>query len=333
VHADAVVVHSDHAVGRGADRPAFFSEACLVDAPVTDPVVDAIERLVQEEVGRNIVALCDAAAGGLRGAAASLAAGPARVGLITGFYVPGGAPPAAETDGPVGTALLARALGEIGIACRLATDTPCRDACAAALAGADAAAVPVDAVALGQPLAPLIAAWRGAKITHAVSIERCGRSADGPPRNMRGEDIGTYTAPLDELFAAGPWATIAVGDGGNEIGMGAISAAVIAAHVAHGDRIACRTPADHLIVAGVSNWGAWGLVAALAALRADWRARLVGCLDEDLDRRILEATVRDGPAVDGVSRRQAMTVDNLDLATHHRKLRAIRALVEAGHAV
>ena len=33
-----------------------------------------------------------------------------RVGLITGFFVPLGSPPAAETDGPVGAALLARGL-------------------------------------------------------------------------------------------------------------------------------------------------------------------------------------------------------------------------------
>jgi D-glutamate cyclase len=297
------------------------------------PLVDAIERLVQEEVGRNIGALCAAARGGLWGAAMALAAEPVRVGLITGFYVPGGEPPAAETDGPVGTALLARALREIGIACRLATDTPCRDACAAALGGAGAAEVPVDAVAPGMPLSPLIEVWRAAGITHAVSIERCGRSRDGAPRNMRGEDIGSYTAPLDELFAAGPWQTIAVGDGGNEIGMGRIPRTVIAAAVAHGETIACATSAHHLIVTGVSNWGAWGLVAALAAIRGDWRERLLACLDEERDRRILEAAVRQGPAVDGVSRRQEMTVDNLDLATHHRKLRAIRSLVAAEHAV
>ena len=32
------------------------------------------------------------------------------VGIITGFYVPLGTPPAAETDGPVGAAMLAGAL-------------------------------------------------------------------------------------------------------------------------------------------------------------------------------------------------------------------------------
>jgi hypothetical protein len=295
-------------------------------------LVDRIERLVQVDVGRNVAALFDAAGGGLRGAASVLlSARSGRVGLITGFYVPQGTPPAAETDGPLGAALLAKALGAVGIPCRLATDEPCRGACAAALVGAGARDVPIDIIALGAPLAPLIETWRRAGITHAISIERCGRSADGPPRNMRGQDIGSYTAPLDDLFVAGPWKTIAVGDGGNEIGMGAISRGLIALHIDHGETIACVTPAQHLIVAGVSNWGAYALIGALAALREDWRPTLLGCLDEAVDRAVLEAMIEQGPAVDGVSRLPTLTVDNLDIATHHQVLRKIRTLVEHGH--
>ena len=108
---------------------------------------------------------------------------------------------------------------------------------------------------IAADVAQMIETWRRSGITHAISIERCGRSADGAPRNMRGQDIGSYTAPLDELFTAGPWETIAVGDGGNEIGMGSIPRELIARHIDHGETIACVTPAQHLIVAGVSNWG------------------------------------------------------------------------------
>ena len=294
-----------------------------------DSVVDDIERLIQVDVGRNVTALFEAARGGLAGGARALAAAEARVGFITGFYVPLGSPPAAETDGPVGTAMLAKGLVEVGIACRLATDELCRNACVAALAGAGATDVPVDT----GDIATMIATWRRAGITHAISIERCGRSADGAPRNMRGLDISSFTAPLDDLFIAGPWETIAVGDGGNEIGMGSLPRGLIGQHVDHGETIACTTPAQHLIVAGVSNWGAYGLLGALAALRPDWRERLLACLDEEHDKAVLEATVNNGPAVDGVSRLRAMTVDNLELAVHHNKLREIRALVEARHAV
>jgi hypothetical protein len=301
----------------------------MADRPDPHELVNGIERLIHVDVGRNISALFDAARGGLWEAASTIASVPSvRVGLITGFYVPQGSPPAAETDGPVGVALLAKGFEGIGIHCRVATDEPCRSACAAAVAGAGCTDVPIDVVAVGHPLAPLIQTWRDAAITHAISIERCGRSVDGAPRNMRGEDIGSYTAPLDDLFSAGPWQTIAVGDGGNEIGMGALSRSLIGRHVAHGETIACVTPAQHLIVAGVSNWGAYALLGALAALRTEWRVTLLACLDERLDRRVLEAVITQGPAIDGVSLLRTPTVDNLDIATHHRVLRMIRMLVE-----
>jgi D-glutamate cyclase len=306
----------------------------MVSAGTPQAAVDAIERAVQRDVGRNIGALCEAARGGLWRAAGAIASAPdCRVGLITGFFVPLGSPPAAETDGPIGTALLARGLAAVGIPCRLATDMPCANACKVALSAGGTAEVPVDAAALGAPLTEVIESWRAAGITHAVSIERCGRSADGAPRNMRGQDISAHTATLDDLFAAGPWETIAVGDGGNEIGMGALPRALIGRHVEHGETIACVTPANHLIVVGVSHWGAYALLGALAVVRPEWRAKLLACLDEALDWKILEAMLRDGPAVDGVSRIQAPTIDNFDLTFHHQQLRAIRALAEGVHAV
>src|SRR5580658_5823582 len=295
-------------------------------------LIDAIEAVIQQDVGRNIAPLFAAARGGLRGAVAALAAtgdaGGGTIGLITGFYVPGGTPPAAETDGPVGVALLAHALRRVGVACRVCTDELCAPACRAALAGV--ADVPVDVVPLGGSVDAVISTWRARDVRLAVAIERCGRTADGTARNMRGDDIGAYTTLLDDLFLAGPWDTIAVGDGGNEIGMGALPRSLIGAHVAHGEAIACVTPASHLIVAGVSHWGAYALLGGLAVARADWRQALLACLDPGLDQAILAATVRDGPAVDGVTRQQTLTIDSLDCATHHAVLEAIRALVREG---
>jgi hypothetical protein len=149
---------------------------------------------------------------------------------------------------------------------------------------------------------------------------------------MRGDDISFYVTLLDDLFLAGPWDTIAIGDGGNEIGMGALPASVIHTHIAHGSAIACVTPARYLIVAGVSHWGAYALIGGLAVTRADWLGTLLACLDPALDQAILEATVRDGPAVDGVTRRQTLTIDSLDSTTHHAVLEAIRMLVWGAEA-
>ena len=289
--------------------------------------VDRIEALIHQEVGRNTDGLFAAAKGGLWHAASALATASDRsVGIITGFYVPLGTPPAAETDGPVGAAMLAGALSRVGVPCRLVTDEPCGGTCAAALRGSE---IPLDVVPLGGAVDDTVALWRSLGVSHAVSIERCGRSADGAPRNMRGEDISAFTTPLDELFLAGPWQRIAIGDGGNEIGMGSLPASLIGAHVAHGETIACATPADHLIVAGVSNWGGYALIGALAVIRDDWRATLIDCLDPERDGAILQAMVYDGPAVDGVTRQRTLTVDSMPAEVHHAKLHAIRVVVEA----
>jgi hypothetical protein len=289
--------------------------------------IDRIEALIHQDVGRNIAPLFAASQSGLWLAASALAATQApRIGLLTGFYVPFGTPAAAETDGPAGAALLARFFAAIGVTCRLLTDTPCVAACKAALAGAGLHETPLDAVAVDAPLGPTTAAWRELGIDWVIAIERCGRSAGGAPRNMRGQDISPNAAPLDEVFSAGPWRTIAIGDGGNELGMGSLPAGLIEAHVAFGATIACVTPATHLVMAGVSHWGAYALIAALGLLRPAWRGAMLEGLDAATDRAILEALVFQGPAVDGVTLRQAVTIDSLDLATHQQKLAAIRAV-------
>ncbi|MBV9251061.1 MAG: DUF4392 domain-containing protein [Acetobacteraceae bacterium] len=299
----------------------------------TRTLIDQIEHLIHQDVGRHVQALFAAASGGLWSAAHALAgASRPHIGLITGFYVPLGTPPAAETDGPAATALLVTALTRAGIPCRVLTDDPCREACRAALAGAALQDVPVDTVGVDEPLGGMIAAWRDHGITCAIAIERCGRSAGGPPRNMRGVDISAHTAALDELFSAGPWQTIGIGDGGNEIGMGSLPRPLVAEHVNEGEIIACVTPADHLIMTGVSHWGAYGLIAALALLRPDWMSVLLPCLDPALDRAILRKLVTEGPAVDGVTQRQTLTIDTLGLEAHHAKMRQILAVCRrAGH--
>ena len=283
--------------------------------------IDLIEASIQQEVGRGATGLFAASKGGLWSAVSALsAARPVHVGILTGFFVPRGTPPAAETDGPAGAALLALALSRIGVRCRLLTDDACRAAGEAALKGAGLSDVPIDGIAPLASLEPVIGAWRGRGIDWIVAIERCGLSADGRPRNMRGDDISAYAAPLDRVFTAGPWRTIAIGDGGNEIGMGSLPSGLIAREVRNGAAIACVTPADHLITAGISHWGVYGLIAGLAVIRRDWRDSLMKCLDPAIDLRILETLVEQGPAVDGVTLGRTLTIDGLDLAVHQAKL-------------
>jgi len=289
--------------------------------------IDRIEALIQQEVGRGVTAMFAAARGGLRGAVAALsAAKPRSVGIMTGFFVPRGTPPAAETDGPAGAALLALALSRIGVDCRFLTDEVCRTACAAALSGGGITGVSIDAVAPDVPLEPVIEAWRALGIDWVIAIERCGLSADGRPYNMRGEDIGAHAAPLDRVFTAGPWRTIAIGDGGNEIGMGALPAGLIARELPLGATIACVTPAEFLITAGVSHWGAYGLIAGLALHGTGWRTALLECLDPAIDLRIVEALVEQGPAVDGITLGRTLTIDGLDMTFHRARLEQVRTI-------
>jgi hypothetical protein len=187
--------------------------------------------------------------------------------------------------------------------------------------------VAIDAVASNAPLDILIDAWRSHGIDWMIAIERCGAGVDGRPRNMRGEDVGAYAAPLDRFFVAGPWRTIAIGDGGNEVGMGSLPAGLIAREMPLGAKIACVTPADHLITAGVSHWGAYGLIAGLALSEPAWRETLLACLDPAIDRRIIETLVTRGPAVDGVTLGRTMTIDGFDLSVHEAKLERVRECV------
>ena len=108
--------------------------------------------------------------------------------------------------------------------------------------------------------------------------------------------------------------------------MGKIPPDVIARNIPHGERIACRVPTDHLIVAGVSNWGAYALAAGVAVLR---RQRLPASLfDVERERELLRVMVEEGPLVDGVTAQQTVTVDGLAFDDYAEPLRRIGELLE-----
>jgi len=245
--------------------------------------------------------------GGARRAAEALR-GARRVVITTGFVV---ASQTAETDGPPGAAVLGRALRQLGAEVSYVTDdvtAPVLSATLAALgeptdvaryrAGADAAR---DTLERTRP-------------THLVAIERPGRARDGVYRNMRGDDVSAWNAPIDEIFLLAEKTpdrviTIGVGDGGNEIGMGNVRARLVRAG-ALARRIASVVRVDHLVVAGVSNWGAYGIAAHLGGLAG---RPLLHTPDDE--RRLVAACVAAG-ACDGVTRRRQHTVDNLSLDVH-----------------
>ncbi len=69
-------------------------------------------------------------------------------------------------------------------------------------------------------------------------------------------------------------------------------------------------------MAGVSNWGAYGLIAALAILRPDWAPTLDGFLTAERDGAVTRATVEEAGAIDGVTARREATVDGFGPDVH-----------------
>lgn len=151
----------------------------------------------------------------------------------------------------------------------------------------------------------------------------------GRCHNMRGEVIDLVTAPLHRLFdsiAAQrlPIMTVGIGDGGNEIGMGALPWHLLseltdprggsAGRTNLLSRVACRVTTDHTIVAGVSNWGGFALALAVAAMRGLAAAELAGAVDRQAD--LVETLVASAGAVDGFSGRCEPLVDGLDHGAH-----------------
>jgi len=95
--------------------------------------------------------------------------------------------------------------------------------------------------------------------------------------------------------------SVGIGDGGNEIGMGNLAAAIPMVMPLAGKP--CTTKTSRLVISSVSNWGAWGVIAAMS--RQLGRYLLPTRHDA---REMLRRTVELG-AVDGTTGRRTETVD------------------------
>eukprot|EP01063_Lacrimia_lanifica_P038362 TRINITY_DN8147_c0_g1_i2.p1 TRINITY_DN8147_c0_g1~~TRINITY_DN8147_c0_g1_i2.p1 ORF type:complete len:336 (+),score=94.32 TRINITY_DN8147_c0_g1_i2:65-1072(+) len=313
--------------------------------------VGHLEALVtRDEGGRGIAPLVQPDV--LRQAAAALV-DARKVAVATGFPCliaadgsvrgdVGGTPQ--ETDGPPGAVAIAKAVLALdpGAEVALLTDevsAPVLLACVGAALGEAAARVAVHAFPPRgeRSEAEWDAAWGGLLETggfdHLVAIERAGPAADGRCYTMGGKDMTHLLAPLEQLFlraAAAGVPTTAIGDGGNELGMGNV-APLVRRHIPGGAGIACVTEVTHLIVASVSNWGGYALAAAMAAEVAARAPDAVGVPDAMLvtaeeARATLAAAVAAG-ARDGIVGTAApdLLVDGFGWDVQARVLRALRA--------
>ncbi len=251
-----------------------------------------------------------------RRAAAFIAEVPGPVLIATGFCTYG----RAETDGPLGAIALGEALGRLGYKVGYLTDRVGRGPLDA-LRGPETELIEVpitDLETVRRLAEEILADWRP---TALIAVERCGLTRDGRYLTMRGVDITAETAYLDVFF----WLhgrTVGIGDGGNEIGMGKLYDIIRQTPGMPTDPAA--TPVSHLVIAGVCNWGAYGLVAGLSLLAGQ---NLLP--DPDLERQRLETLVRAG-AVDGITGRPEPTVDTFPWEVSGEILEELHQLVQSG---
>ncbi|TNE76023.1 MAG: DUF4392 domain-containing protein [Gammaproteobacteria bacterium] len=216
-----------------------------------------------------------------------------------------------ETDGPAGAIALYQVLAEQGAQPVLV----CNERLAMALAGD----YRVESMPLGQPPDLLDRVRNIIDDIHpelVVSIELPGRAADGRYYNMRGEDISPRTFCFDDFLCLADCPSVAIGDGGNEIGMGNV-----AEHLVALDIVPSVTRCDELLIADVSNWAAHGLVAMLSY----WADRNYLC-DWD-NRAVLEYLAVRG-SVDGVTRENTLSEDGLPCESGKVLVATLQQLVE-----
>jgi hypothetical protein len=312
---------------------------------MSDAVLDQMRSLIQVDPGGrglgtvpndNLFTACPE---GLAQACHSIAgAERPRIAVVTGFYIAHATPPCGETDGPLGAVWLARALVPLGIDVVLVTDPFCMPALEAGIASCGLRkSVPLVRLppyneATGMSMSEYVSHFqeRAGRLTHLLTLERVGPShtresvgaaaladfveqvpAEDHDRchNIRGRDITANMSPAHWLFEHASCATIGIGDGGNELGMGKVPWDVIRRNVPHGARIACRIATEQLIVCGVSNWGAYALGAGVRHLRR--AAHDAELFSPERELQLLEWMIERGPLVDGPSGRPEAIVDGL----------------------
>jgi len=134
----------------------------------------------------------------------------------------------------------------------------------------------------------------------AIAIEKAGKNERGVFHNSQKLDTSPGKGRADELFqacASNNVLTIGIGDGGNEIGMGAIKQELAEAFPY---MAVCSCPCkgsiladqavDCLITSTVSNWGAYALGTFIAAASGQPYA----CHSPTRENRLLDAAARAG---------------------------------------
>jgi D-glutamate cyclase len=266
--------------------------------------------------------------------------------IATGAYLPHFLPKG-ETDGPIGAASLAYSLN-IGlgatplILCGEEVMEPMKATCHAMGLGVrpldTARAIPFSVAVESFPADEqaegvsdtLLASLKPKAV---ICIEALGVNSLGYAHSSTGVRAMEGRARFEVLVKAAQRAgilTIGIGDNGNEIGFGLIEDAVrrykpygTKCRCDCGGGIACATSCDILIVAAVSNWGAYGLSACLAGYLE--QPDLIH--DSKTELRMIDSCVRTG-AVDGGTGMYTLSVDGIPGAIHGHIVEMLGHLVQ-----
>ena len=168
-----------------------------------------------------------------------------------------------------------------------------------------------------------------------VAIERLGPNRKKLIHGATGlsyDPVHAKTQHLFEMAHDRKIKTIGIGDMGNEIGFGLILEDVLKiapfgakCQCPCGMGMATTVATDVLISAAISNWGAYGISAALAAL-----LKRPDILQDPLTQaRMLEACVMAG-AVDGLHASQILSDDGVPEPSHQSLVQLLHAIVEVG---
>ena len=239
--------------------------------------------------------------------------------IVTGFYVLMAGKP--ETDGPPGAIAIGNALKGLGRQVTYVTDECTAPVLRQWASDADVIEFPVTGIEESKKYAAeLLERLQPALL---ISIERCGRNRNDEYLNMRGRDITPQTARVDYLFD-GSVPSVGIGDGGNEIGMGNLAEVIPSVDSLPDDPAIAEV--DRLVIASVSNWGGYGLVAAISRLTG--RNLLP---DAESESQMVLGMIEAG-AVDGTTGDAVPTVDNFSMDENGALLSRLHLILSGGES-
>jgi hypothetical protein len=163
-----------------------------------------------------------------------------------------------------------------------------------------------------------------------VAVEKVAPNEVGVYHNMAGHDVSDEAAKVDELYDAldEDVLTVAVGDGGNEVGMGNVARTVrdeiqygAECQCPCGKGIASSVTVDVLVPAAVSNWGAYAVVACLSSLLGESLLHTPA-----VERRMLERASATG-GVDGILGRTNAWCDGMPPESHEAVVRLLNEVL------